>query len=485
MAKMVVTKRSPNDIKGSWADYADLGTIEQVIHAAQQQNIVPIINILANGYCGNLHDETPKIWYQQVQDLVAYLSSRGSNTVDPSKMIYFEIGNEVNGPGEYPKYTDEPRGPNKDYPVNQPGASSATGTDHFHYEDIFAWAARGLQKALAAHGFSNYRILTAGMIAPTSTTTSGMCQDMYHYDNVFMASAAVQLAHSGVLPNKGALPGPAVPWNRLGYAVHPYGYNSAIGAEWRNYYQTSTTSYITGKDPTDPAHKRLVIVSYPQTRNTWAGTCLDLPGLIGVWMHGNGRYRVTKPTDPQSRYQHTRLTYNLPVVFTEDNYLPGEYLPNVDPVTGVVQVDNKNNIQSHTINNPAAEGAYFADLFTWMYMHRCGMYFGGYCTTKIPGINTSMDAARVLIFKGMNNPDVNDGIYYGANDGLYIPALNGPGSSGTLSQRGLAKRLTLTTCPSANVRVANAGSSIVTDTEALYRDLVNANQCYSYGVYGK
>ncbi len=165
--------------------------------------------------------------------------------------------------------------------------------------------------------------------------------------------------------------------------------------------------------------------------------------------------------------------------------MPGEYLPNVDAVTGVVKVDPKGNIQLYTINNPAAQGAYFADIFTWMYMHRCGMYFGGYCTTKTPGINTSMDAARVLIFKGVNDQDVDDGIYYGANDGLYIPMLNGPGSPGTLPQRGLAKRLTLTTCPSANVRVTNTGASIVTDTEALYRDLVNANSCYSYGVYGK
>ncbi len=86
----------------------------------------------------------------------------------------------------------------------------------------------------------------------------------------------------------------------------------------------------------------------------------------------------------------------LPVIFTEDNYSPGES-PN-----GVA-----------TTNAPA-QGAYAADLFTWLNDHYC---------TKKNGSCVSLDPTRtplrIAYFRGVDAPGDNVGLYSGVAQAAY------------------------------------------------------------------
>jgi len=197
--------------------------------------------VVANGYCAQPNENTPSLWYNQVQDLVTYLHDNTS--FGTSSMLYFEIGNEPDfqqtgdkRSGQVGLYTD---------------GTSFTSTDgSYHYEDVFAYAARGLQQALSSKGYTRYRILTAGMFIPSANINKGACQSTKAGDagnnnsqDVFAAGLGIAEAEAsypaGYVPPPGVpmYSGPAVPATHLGLGVHPYGYNSSGGYWWRNEYR--------------------------------------------------------------------------------------------------------------------------------------------------------------------------------------------------------------------------------------------------------
>ncbi len=353
----------------------NIGDLSQLVTSARAWGSTPVINVLPGDTCVNYNrpKTTPKPitrlsppqWYAAVQNLVAYLNTLAAFNADKSKPVYFEIGNEpslTTGPiavsGQVGKYTD---------------GSSFTSTDGtYHYEDIFAYAARGLNQALANDGYSTYRILTAGMYAPTAALQPKACQTQViknadsstftvdSYDTVFASGQAIAGARYAppvgfVGPNP--YPGPTVPGTHLGVAVHPYSYDTSEKSTttpryWKNYYSQKLGAY--------------------------AGPCQNLSFLISTWEGGHANYG-----DRTKRYWHD--TYNfagLPVVFTEDNY---------SPVGG----------------SDVAEAAYLADLFTYLYINSPK-------TARSSGpIDPTRTRLRVLWFRGVNALSDPIGLFYG------------------------------------------------------------------------
>ncbi len=355
-----------------YADAFDLGTINQMLGSAQAYHIVPILDIIVPK-CHYAHELTPVLWYKQVKNLVQYLHD--STSFGTASMIYFEIGNEPDlDLYTIPNYTD--------------GTTFISKDGTYHYESVYAYAARGLYQALSGYGYSRYRILTAGMAAPTATTKAGTTclgrsgPTYNQYDNVFAAAAAISATiHSSAQVIVDGASIPPAPVGLLGLAVHPYGYDTPDdhGHWWKNFYnQTQAQAPL---DRTKP--KRF---SY--------NACLNLSDMINTWTT-SGTHRGIRT----SRYYGT--TYNftslrLPVIFTEDNYSPGES-PN-----GVA-----------TTNAPA-QGAYAADLFTWLNDRYC---------TKRNGSCVSLDPTRtpvrVAYFRGVDAPGDNIGIYSGVAQASY------------------------------------------------------------------
>jgi len=260
------------------ATHFNIGDVAQLVTSARAWGSTPVININAGDYCsyenptGNtpITRLSPQQWYAAVQDLVTYLNnSVPTFYADKSKPVYFEVGNEPNLQkngdllsGNVGKYTDGT------------AFTSADGT--YHYEDIFAYAARGLNQALSQDGYNNYRILTAGMFAPTAATSAQQCQaqrlrnpdgstfTIDSYDTVFAAGQGINEARfppPGFI-GPGPYPGPVVPNAHLGVAVHPYGddtqeKNLANPRYWKNYYHNKLGGY--------------------------AGPCQNLSLLISTW----------------------------------------------------------------------------------------------------------------------------------------------------------------------------------------------------------
>jgi len=358
------------------ADAFDLGNIAQMLASAQAYHIVPILDIIVPD-CHYAHELTPVLWYKQVKDLMQYLHD--DTSFPTTSMIYFEIGNEPDlNLKDIAKYTD--------------GTTFISKDGTYHYESIYAYAARGLYQALSGYGYSRYRILTAGMSVPTATTKAvktclGQGGPTFNlYDSVFAAAAAISATiHSSasVMVDKVSIP-PA-PVERLGLAVHPYGYDTPDdhGHWWKNFYgQTQAHG------PLDPGNPKRF--SY--------NPCLNLSDMINTWTT-SGTHRGT----PKSRYYGTKYSFaslRLPVIFTEDNYSPGESIrtgtnPNGTPIYSPV-------------SNESAQGAYTADLFTWLNDR--------YCTRKngvCVGLDPTRAPVRVNIFRGVDAPGDNVGIYYG------------------------------------------------------------------------
>jgi len=364
------------------ADVQDRGGLPGMLTAlARYRNrIIPIIDVTANGYCnyhsGAPNENTPSLWYNQVRDLVKYIHDRGATL----PMVYFEIGNEVNA--GYPK----PRN------SNYSDGRFWDGTDGtFHYEDVFAAAARGLNQALPQYGYRNYRIVTAGMVGPSANVglASGgkpYCTNDYNQridpkygtfvpqdnsDNVVAAGQAIKPAEHGALsyPPPSGQQGPAsspppVLASHLGTAVHPYGYFTRQQNQWVNLYATQTT-----------AHRPFA----------WGGPCLDLGDLFKTWTgKRTNTLRPYSETTGVPRYpsRYDGVSYDLmglPLLFTEVNYEQGDVSPNIP-----------------------AEGAYIADLFTWLYNHRCLTSYQMRTCTSAP-IDAGNDLLRVAIFSGVDS----------------------------------------------------------------------------------
>jgi len=418
------------------ADVQDRGGLPGMLTALRRYHnrIIPVIDVTANGYCnyhsGPANENTPSLWYSQVRNLVKYIHDQGATL----PMVYFEIGNEVNA--GYPR----PR--NSTYSDGR----FWDGTDGtFHYEDVFAAAARGLNQALPQYGYRTYRIATAGMQAPSANVglTSGgkpYCTNNYNQsidpqygtfvpqdnsDNVVAAGQAIKLAETGALsyPPPSGQPGPAsspppVQVSHLGTAVHPYGYFTRQQNQWVNLYATQTTAH------------------HPFA---WGGPCLDLGDLFKTW---TGKRRNTlqpySETTGQPRYpsRYDGVSYNLqglPLLFTEVNYEAGDARQNIP-----------------------AEGAYIADLFTWLYNHRClTSYQMRTCSSSAP-IDAGNDLLRVAIFNGVGSIL---GIY---GDGGASKRVGGGG---------------LRSCAPSNTNARLMAPSATIDR--IYRSLLN-DTCYYY-----
>jgi len=429
-------KYIPDPRKGEVAaDTQDRGGLPGMLTAlARYRNrIIPIIDVTANGHCsyhsGPPNENTPSLWYSQVRNLVKYIHDQGATL----PMVYFEIGNEVDA--GYPK----PR--NSTYSDGR----FWDGTDGtFHYEDVFAAAARGLNQALPQYGYRNYRIITAGMQAPSASlgkASDGVPYCAYAYnqhinpqygafppqdnsDNVVAAGQAIKLAETGApsYPPPSGQQGPSsspppVQVSHLGTAVHPYGYFTRQQNQWVNLYATQTTAH------------------HPFA---WGGPCLDLGDLFKTWT--GKRTNTVRPyseTTGQPRYpsRYDGVSYNLqglPLLFTEVNYEAGD-----------------------TSQNIPAEGAYVAGLFTWLYNHRCLTSYQMRTCTSAP-IDAGNDLLRVAIFNGVGSIL---GIY--DNGGVSKPV----GGGG------------LRSCATSNTNARLMAPSATIDR--IYRSLLN-DACYYY-----
>jgi len=129
----------------------------------------------------------------------------------------------------------------------------------------------------------------------------------------------------------------------------------------------------------------------------------------------------------------------LPLLFTEVNFETS------DP--------NQANVDKP---NLPAEGAYIADLFTWLYNHRClTSYQMRNCSSSAP-IDASNDLLRVAIFNGVDDLR---GIYMGS------------GASKPVGGGGLRSCAPSNT----NARLMSASATI----DRIYRSLLN-DRCYYY-----
>ncbi len=406
------------------ADTQDRGGLRGMLIAlARYRNrLIPVIDVTANGYCsyhsGPPNENTPRLWYSQMRDLVKYLHDQRATL----PMVYVEIGNEVDT-GSKPRNSDYSDGRYWD---------STDGT--FHYEDVFAAAARGLNQALPQYGYRNYRIITAGMQGPTASLgkthaqtpvpyctgapnqgqTSGVYVPQNNAFNVFAAGRSIRQAENGTMsyPLPPPFPGPASPAppvaaSRLGVAVHPYGYFTQNAGEWRNLYATG---------------------------QRWGGPCLDLLTMVRTWTRNVPR--TTLPSPPgqtpthDSRYNGDQYDLRgLPLLFTETN-------------------------ESVSAPKPPVEGRYVADLFTWLYNYRCLTSYQMRSCGPGASLDPGNDLLRVAIFNGAGDPE---GIY----DKVGAPKIVGG----------------LPACPGVNATFKPTATSVTIDR--IYRYLLN-KACYYY-----
>lgn len=151
--------------------------------------------------------------------------------------------------------------------------------------------------------------------------------------------------------------------------MHPYGYDTPDdhGHWWKNFYKRFPLG----------SPKRF---SY--------NACLNLSDMINTWTTSGAHHGLRT-----SRYYGTKYSFaslRLPVIFTEDNYSPGEGLNGI------------------ATTNAPAQGAYTADLFTWLNDR--------YCTRKngvCVGLDPTRVPVRVAYFRGVDAPGDNVGIYSG------------------------------------------------------------------------
>jgi len=290
-----------------------------------------VINLVPNGTCPS--EMTPRIWYDQAQDFVSYLYAIVGSDMP---MVYFEVGNEpnigING------YTN---GSKFDELDNEDQGNTSTISNTYHFYDVFAAAAHGLQASMTAGAPSGsmYRILTGGMFDPAATAKTGKgTACMTGLDNnastAILATRAITGAEEPTSSQKAQLfnipTGPTVPASHLGLGIHPYGDTTRDGY-WRNYFRDG------GKPKKNP--------------------CMDLGGVIRRW---------------------SAIPGNLPIVFTEEDY---------DPRGTPYDIHG-----NPTDTNP--EGAFLVDLFTWLYGHDAQYH------VRTP----SASRLRVLWFTGVDKP---------------------------------------------------------------------------------
>ncbi len=266
------------------------GTTFDLLQQAYSDNLIPIINFTAGNdptcvsFLGATATNGLPNWQEEMVNFVDTLKLTLGSTPG---MTYFEIGNEENI--------------NNDayYGVGQ-------SPDGIYYAEIFAAAATSLYREwLSQFGAANLRILTGGMLAPTTadTSTCGHQSGADWAGNFSVAQLAITSAHTE-----------GVPYTSLGAAVHPYSYNTTESNDqgvWSDYYHD------------------------PIGRFAYAGGCSDLAALIHLWV------------------DTFAASLGMVVVFSEDNYSTGD----------ANACTNKSDYYAY------CTGAYLAGLMTWLHRY--------------------------------------------------------------------------------------------------------------------
>ena len=253
------------------APTASIGTILKLVVNAANDGIIPVVDLLPNQAVDKGHNPvctsdptTDKSWYNQAASLADAISS-----VYPSnRMIYYEIGNEMNVANSQAYMPD--------------------------YPTVYAAAAAAIYHIYSLKVASpKVRVLTGGVLDPTSDTNASDCYSSpdpiskapaapYNYYTTI--EAAITKAENG---------GFRIPASYLGLAVHPYGYTTNDSRFWANYR--------------DADYRQTYLDTGQQYQNIYDGPCRDLSNMINLWLGATST-------------PGTSVFANLPLIFTEDNW---------------------------------------------------------------------------------------------------------------------------------------------------------------------
>jgi len=348
------------------ANFPDVTTIVQ--RALFGDNLIPVIDFLYPKQCG--HAPLPAAEAAvEMQDFVH--SELGQTGRDVA--VYFELGNEINDRAS--TYYIQSTGLPTKCPLNQPHNCEAVfrgSRFNAAYAEAFAKGAQALQAAMSSESHHKYWILTGSVLNPEASADRYACRlrpkdpiSEASFDNYSIAQDALNAAlKAGVDPR------------HLGIAVHPYHYNTPDTSRWHDYYGPIEVAYHGGQLITgygaDEVKRRLAAESGVQpfaVNNQYAGKCGDLGAMLTLW---------TQPI------RYGRHQYQLPLVFTEDNWT----------TNGAGSAKTPSEVQFYL------DGAYLVDFMSWM---------------NSWARNHSDKPVRVLWYRGS---DSGEGGY---NLGLYSP----------------------------------------------------------------
>ncbi len=302
---------------------------------------------------------------------------------------------------------------------------------------------RGATLPIASFGIGNE--VDAGYPKPYCTGTpnqneppaAGAFMPQDNTANVFMAGQSINGARgAGRYQPTSTGPfvsSPAVAPGHLAVAVHPYGYDTQAQSQWRNFYATKSNAELQKPNGTGKTYG-------------WAGPCLDLGDMYRTWTHAGTNTLApgseSGPTGHRSRYDGVAYDFRqLPLLFTEYNY------ESSDPDASGVQRSNL-----------LAEGAGIADLFTWIYNHRCLTSYQGRTCSAAQQIEPANSVLRVAVFKGADGTDNSLGIF---------------------TSKGGDKGLRLSACATRSGKLGTQATTVGKIYAALLDD-----RCYSYPTIG-
>jgi len=307
-------------------------------------------NFLCNPLDGHKIRMTPSSWASEIYHFIEQMPRWPART--HARTLYLEIGNEVNVQGVTALTTDNLHGP----------------TYWSQYPDAFAAAARAASDAFQKFGYRfpwlrNYRIVTAGMYAPTAKATCLQTAPapVLTEPNINMVGRAISQAREAGVRDA-----------HLGVAIHPYHYNTyyikapplATPSEAILYTPYYFAHYYA---PTTPSLGRV----FP---NDYAGPCGDLSEMLKTW---------------------TTRFHGLPLLFTEMGV--ADHGPSPDQ--SIVSLLK----QPRFLPSDAAklEGAYLVDLFTYINDYNMDTY----------GSNDPGDTPIRIFWYPLTDADIPLGLY--------------------------------------------------------------------------
>ncbi len=340
-------------------NFPDIATV--VHQALFVDHLIPVIDFLYPNQCGHAPLQ-PADAAAEMQDFVHDTLDRSSRNM----AVYFELGNEVNDKA-LAYYTRSPGVPAKCLPNQSHNCKAVFQGSRFNaaYAQAFAKEAQALQAAMSSQSQHKYWILTGSILNPEANTdryacglqTKGPVAEA-NFDNYSIAQDALNAAiKAGVAPG------------HLGIAIHPYHYNTSDTFRWHDYYGPIEVAHHQGQVIAGHSANK---VKHLDVVNHYADKCSDLGTMMDLW---------TQPI----RYGHHQ--YQLPLVFTEDNWT-------TNGSAGAGAANTPTEVQSYL------DGAYLVDFMSWM---------------NIWARNHRDKPVRVLWYRGS---DSGEGGY---NLGLYYP----------------------------------------------------------------